>query len=165
MCFCDWWSIVLKQNYFILLITWICLVPVTYLYSIRKFTVVWDVLMCRLKDKYRNFGGTSSIHLQGRRVPEGKGSMFLVHWYLSMGLHNVTSQDTATFKFNIVRTSNVSTLQFKFLSKIMFGIIQQGSCRFHQQKDDKHILKHLSMLLLSSNWQLWFTRLYCGDTA
>lgn len=75
------------------------------LHSIRKLTVLWDVLLCSLEERCRNFGGTSCLHLQGRRVPEeGKESMFLERWYLSTGLHNVASQNTVMIKFATMRT-------------------------------------------------------------
>jgi hypothetical protein len=64
---------------------------IIFLYSTRKFTVVWYVLMCKLEERCRYFGGTSYVYLQGRGVPEGRRSMFLEQWYLSMGLCSVTS--------------------------------------------------------------------------
>lgn len=33
------------------------------LYSIRKLTVFWDVMLCSLEERYRNSGGTFYLHL------------------------------------------------------------------------------------------------------
>jgi hypothetical protein len=57
-----------------------------------------------LKKGTEILGEHNCLHLQGRRVPEeGRESMFLEHWYLSAGLHNVASQNTVVFKFATMR--------------------------------------------------------------
>jgi hypothetical protein len=91
--------------------------------------IFWDAVPCSLIDRYQSFGGTNSLHLQGRRVWRWRQHTSSIHWYLCIyQLDSVTSQKFVILRFTVVRTSDIRMLSFLNGTAYLNSIHKFGFC-------------------------------------